>query len=422
MTWRPRMRSPTRDPVERDDLGPLGDEHGRVGAVEGVERARRDLDAGEQVAVRAGRHHGVVRRDAHALGAQPRGEHDRGGLAQVVGVRLEGEAEQRDVPAAQAADALLELADHAPLLEVVDLDDRVQELEVIPGVAGELFERLDVFGKARAAVADAGLQEVRPDAVVETHAVGHRAHVGADGLADVGDLVDERDLGGQEGVGRVLDHLGGGHAGAHDGGLDAGEERLDLVAVGVAIRADHDAVGVQHVVDGGALAQELGVGDVADRRRPGRLQLGDDMLAGADRHRALHDQQALAVVGDDLAHDALDARQVGVARRRGRRVDGDEQHAGALAELVVGGREREPLASVGHELFEAGLVDRHATVAQGRDLGLVDVEADDLMAEVSDAHRRHQAHVPDSDDPHWPLCLWHGSLLPRSRWRSPSLP
>ena len=122
---------------------------------------------------------------------------------------------------------LLQLADDAALLQVIDLDDGVQELEVVAGVAGELLERLHVLGKAGAAVADAGLQEVRPDAVVEPHAVGHGAHVGAHVLADVGDLVDERDLGGQERVGGVLDHLGGGHGGAHDGRLDAGVEALD---------------------------------------------------------------------------------------------------------------------------------------------------------------------------------------------------
>ena len=39
------------------------------------------------------------------------------------------------------------------------------------------------------------------------HAPGYLADVGAHFLADVGDLVDERDLGGQEGVGGVLDQL-----------------------------------------------------------------------------------------------------------------------------------------------------------------------------------------------------------------------
>ena len=41
----------------------------------------------------------------------------------------------------QRAEVLLQLADHAPLLQLVDLDHRVQQLEVVAGVAGELLER-----------------------------------------------------------------------------------------------------------------------------------------------------------------------------------------------------------------------------------------------------------------------------------------
>ncbi len=36
---------------------------------------------------------------------------------------------------------------------------------------------------------------------------GDVVHVGADLLAEIGDLVDEGDLDGQEGVGRILDQL-----------------------------------------------------------------------------------------------------------------------------------------------------------------------------------------------------------------------
>jgi len=44
----------------------------------------------------------------------------------------------------------------------------------------------------------------------------HHLDVGADRLADLGDLVDEGDLGGEEGVGGELDHLGAGEIGADD--------------------------------------------------------------------------------------------------------------------------------------------------------------------------------------------------------------
>ena len=55
------------------------------------------------------------------------------------------------------AEVLLELADDAPLLQLVDVDHRVQELEVIAGVAGELLQGDGVLGEAAPAPADAGV-------------------------------------------------------------------------------------------------------------------------------------------------------------------------------------------------------------------------------------------------------------------------
>jgi hypothetical protein len=53
------------------------------------------------------------------------------------------------------------------------------------------------------------VQELAADAVVEAHTARHVVHVGAGALAQIGDLVDEGDLGGEEGIGRVFDQLGG---------------------------------------------------------------------------------------------------------------------------------------------------------------------------------------------------------------------
>ena len=57
----------------------------------------------------------------------------------------------------------LELADHAPLLQLVHLDHRRQQLEVVARVRGELLERERVLREAGAAVADAGAQEMRAE-------------------------------------------------------------------------------------------------------------------------------------------------------------------------------------------------------------------------------------------------------------------
>ena len=310
----------------------------------------------------AGVEHRVVGAHGGALVDEAPGEDDRGRLTQIVGLRLEGEAEKRHRRAAELAETAGELAEHAAFLQGVDLDHGVEQLEVVAAVAGELLERLHVLREAGAAVADAGLQEVRTDAVIETHAVRHGAHVGAHLFADVGDLVDEGDLGGEKGVGGVLDHLRGRHAGAHDVGVDAAIQRLDEIAVLRAGSADHDAVGLEEVLDGGALAEELRVGHVGDAGGAQRLEVGHHLLAGADRHGALHDEQPPAAARRDLASRVLHPREVGVARRRRRRVDGDEEDVAGVEQLVVGGRERQPRRVVVDELVEAGLVDGHVAL------------------------------------------------------------
>ena len=138
---------------------------------------------------------------------------------------------------------VLELLDDAPLLELVDLDDGGEKLEVVAGVGGELLQRRGVLREARAAVTDAGPQEVRPEATVEADPARDLLDVGPDKLADVGDLVDEADPRHERGVGRELDHLRGGDVGAHDRRVERLVQRGDAVGVGLGEAADHDAVG-----------------------------------------------------------------------------------------------------------------------------------------------------------------------------------
>ncbi len=120
-------------PVEIDELGPLGHEDRRIRVVERLEGGRGHVDSVEVVGpVR----HRIPRAHVRALGDQPTGEDETRRLAHVVGTGLEGEPEERDLLAAERAQPPLELSDDAALLELVDLDDRVQELEVVARVRG----------------------------------------------------------------------------------------------------------------------------------------------------------------------------------------------------------------------------------------------------------------------------------------------
>ena len=136
-----------------------------------------------------------------------------------------------------------------------------QELEVVAEPRRGVDERVHVLGEAGAAVAEAGLEEREPDARVEAHALHDLADVRARRLADVGDGVDERDLGGEEGVGGVLDHLRGGQVGDDHRALERRVQLHQRHRHLLGGRADHDAVRPQRVLDGRALAEELGIGD-----------------------------------------------------------------------------------------------------------------------------------------------------------------
>src|SRR5439155_24119475 len=84
-----------------------------------------------------------------------------------------------------------------------------------------------VAGEARAAVADACAEEVRPEPVIETDSSSDLDDVRADRLAHVRDLVDERDARHQEGVGGELDHLGRRDVRPNDRRIDARVQSLD---------------------------------------------------------------------------------------------------------------------------------------------------------------------------------------------------
>ena len=63
---------------------------------------------------------------------------------------------------------------------------------------------------------------------IEPDAARHVVHVGADLVAQVGDLVDVGDLHRQEGVGGILDELGGLEAGEQDRRLDQEQRPIEL--------------------------------------------------------------------------------------------------------------------------------------------------------------------------------------------------
>ena len=151
----------------------------------------------------------VVGGDGAAFGEQHLDHVDGGGLADVVGLALEGEAEDGEMFSAQRPEGGANLGEEALLLFGVDLFDLGEEAEVDAELLGDGAEGGDVLGEAGATVADAGTEEAGADAAVEADAAGDLLDVCAGGLAEVGDGVDEGDFEGEECVGGVLDDFGG---------------------------------------------------------------------------------------------------------------------------------------------------------------------------------------------------------------------
>ncbi len=345
-----------------------------------------------------GRRDGVPGTHVGAFGEQPSGQHEARRLAHVVGVRLEGETEERDRRASQLAELLLELSDQPALLQLVDLDHGGQQLEVIAGVGGQLLERERVLRKARAAVADSGPEEARADTAVEADALGHAHDVGARRLADVGDLVDERDPRHQGCVRRELDHLRRCDVAADDGRLDPVVQRGDTIAVGVVDGADHDPVGMQEVPHRSALRGELRVGDVADVLETTLVEPVPHLLPRPHRHRALHHDDDAAVDLRQLVDHRPDRRQVGIAGVGRRRADGHEDDVRAVDGLGDVRREREALTVAGDDLLQARLVDRHFAATECVDAGDQDVAKHHLVAELREARAGDETDVSGAED------------------------
>ena len=96
----------------------------------------------------------------------------------------------------------------------------------------------------------------------------------------------------------------------------------------------------------------------------------------------------------------MNKAQVGeaVAAARGR-TNRDEHRVGCGDRAGELGREFQPAGAriVGHQLIEAGLVNRHFAARQSRDLRLVLVDANDLMAEIGKTRAGNKADIAGAD-------------------------
>ena len=136
-------------------------------------------------------------------------------------------------------------------------------------------QRVYVFAETTATPAQARIKEACADTRIEADSCHHLRRFGTHALADIRNLVGKADLHRQKRVGGVLDHLGAGQRGGHHRNLaHSGRPRQKRRSVEALLyqglvqfpqdaqclllfRAEHDAVRIKRIRDGGALAQEL---------------------------------------------------------------------------------------------------------------------------------------------------------------------
>ena len=202
-------------------------------------------------------------------------------LAHIVAAGFEGGAQHGDAPAGDVPAE--DLVGHVLHLVAAGVVDRVHLAQQAAGpgrteLLGGGHERTHVLGEATTAESETSVEEGLSDATVGPQGGGERRDVPAGGIAEIGDRIDETDLGGEEGVRARLHQLRRGGVHHHQWrpfgqgfGIDLPDELFDLLAVLVP-RPDDDAVGVQGVVHRRGFPEELGVPrDGAARGRGGIL-------------------------------------------------------------------------------------------------------------------------------------------------------
>ena len=106
------------------------------------------------------------------------------------------------------------------------------------------------------------MQKFPPDAAIEPNSFGDILNIRPYLFTEIGDFVNEADLGGQKCVRSVFDQLGCFNCGNDKRGFDKVKrtiDRLEHVSGAFRAHAQHYPIRSHEVVYGGALAQELWV-------------------------------------------------------------------------------------------------------------------------------------------------------------------
>jgi len=392
--------------VEAAELVPFGDDDEGVGALGGFVFVAAIGDGIAQDLAGFVHGRGVEGADCGALLQEASDDGEGWSFAHIVGVGFEGQAEEGDGLTLEPAEDVMDLLDHAFFLSLVGLDHGLDDGGGFAVVSGDTDQGFGILGEAGAAVAGTGMEEFGANPAVHAHGFCDGLNVGADGLADVGDLVDEGDLGGQEGVAGIFDQFGSFDVGKDEGCFDEIEGAVDLfhnLTGAVGLGADDDPVGAHKVADGAAFPEKFGVGDDVKGDFLGLVGRDDlpDAGAGADGDGGFVDDDFVVVdEGRDLPGHCFHMLQVGGAVLLGRCADGDKNHLGAVEFFGdVGGKAEPPSLDVTlDDVIQARFIDGYPAVFEGVDFVMVFIDANDGMAKVGKARGGNKADIACADN------------------------
>ena len=329
---------------------------------------------------------------------------EAGRPANVIRIRLERHAEYGDDLIPQHPQRPLDFREKPVDTGGVDALDLSEHADIDAVALSHLDERAQVFGQTGAAEAQTRVEEMAADPGVEADAPGHGRHVDAEFLAQVGHHVDERDLGSEKAVGRLLDQFGGRDARGDDRAVEVGlveveQQRSRAVGIG----ADDDPVRLQEVADRRALAEEFRIaGDIELMLRSGQApDRGVDPVSGPGGNGALlHDQLVAVQLLRDGTGDFLDLGEVGPSIGSGRGAHAEEDDIGRGHGVLGPCGEPEPAGVQvgGQQFLQARLMNGRRSVRKAGHYVGVFVDRRYRVAHLRETHRRDQPRVACAED------------------------
>ena len=193
-------------PIELTKLRPLGKNQQRVGILGDLVGFATELNFRKNC---GGPVHCflIVGANLRALGQQSTDHFEGWRKANVVGIGLKRQAQNPYLFVLDDPQCLSDFLDEQIDAALIHQLGFFEHVEVHAGTLRQPDKRLNVFGQAKAAKAESGIQKLRPNPRVESHCVDDFLDIGADLLAQIRNHVGVGNLHGQEGVGGVLDQL-----------------------------------------------------------------------------------------------------------------------------------------------------------------------------------------------------------------------